>query len=44
MVNEVKRGASDAMSKGLRSGAQTRGEMTSTDSSAVSIRGVKDKN
>ncbi|MDG2348744.1 MAG: DotA/TraY family protein [Gammaproteobacteria bacterium] len=43
MVNEVKRGASDAMSKGLRSGAQTRGEMTSTDSSAVSIRGVKEK-
>lgn len=38
MVNEVKRGASDAMSKGLRSGAQTRGDMTSTDSSRMDMR------
>lgn len=37
MVNEVKRGASDAMSKGLRSGAQTRGDMTSTESSRMNL-------
>lgn len=37
MVNEVRRGASDAMSKGLRSGAQTRGDMTSVESSRFNL-------
>lgn len=40
MVNEVRRGAGDAMSKGLRSGSQTRNEISSVDSSRIEAGGV----